>query len=75
MTVTELTDFLLSLPPEVQEYDVVMRDFKDMPDDAYAAIDKPIVTMYFDDDTQELCILDINATDFAEKNGILDLKD
>ena len=46
------------LPPDLDNYDVIIRDWTMLDEQYNAAVDKPIVSCYVDDDNEEVCLLD-----------------
>lgn len=64
MTLKELKIWITQLPPDLDNYDVIIRDWKILDEQYDAALDKPIVTCYVDEKTNEVCFLD----DISSKN-------
>ena len=59
ITVKELKDFLLTLPEELNEYELVNGEFAKLneADKEFFKLDKPIITIQADDETKQLCFL------------------
>lgn len=62
MTIKELKDFLSKLPEEMDSFSMVNGELGYVPSEdgeeqVYYRVDKPIVTLYIDETTKELCLL------------------
>lgn len=78
MQLKDLREFLTRIPTELDEYEMVngevgVLDTED-PEDRYTyRVDKPIIAMYVDEETKEICFFhqtqeDVNKM-FPTKNG------
>lgn len=60
MTLRELKDFILKLPQEIDNFIVVNGEVKyldpENEDTMVYRVDNPIITLYVDEQTQEVCI-------------------
>ena len=57
ITIKELKKFLDTLPKEFDEYPIMNGEYGKVDDKNYYRIDKPIIFLNIDEDTEELCIL------------------
>lgn len=59
MRIKELKEFLKTLPEEFDEYTMSNGEFGSVGDDKefYYRLDKPILTLYIDENGKELCFL------------------
>jgi hypothetical protein len=67
MILKEMRIWINQLPPDLDNYDVIIRDWSIHEDNFNAALDKPIVTCYIDDKNNEVCLLDQVSHDNFEK--------
>jgi len=67
MTIRELRDWLNNIPPELEEYDIVFRTFKELSGEYWAAFDRPITYGSLDDDNYELYFCDEENSKTAEE--------
>lgn len=63
VSVKELRDFLNTLPKEFDDYGLVNGEYGNANDETYFRIDKPIIFLTVDEDTEELCLLHQNEKD------------
>jgi hypothetical protein len=81
ITIKEIKDFLSKLPEEMDSFSMVNGEVGYIPSEdgeeqAYYRVDKPIVTLYIDETSKELCLLhqtrdeakDITGEDFDYEN-------
>ena len=57
LTIKELKGFLNSLPSSFDDYEITNGEYGKANDENYFRIDKPVIFLSVDEDTQELCIL------------------
>ena len=73
MTLKEIKAFFKRLPTEMDEFDVVNGEvgYIDIEDDDSLTyrVDKPIITLYVDEDTKEICFLHQTQEDINEINN------
>ena len=57
ITIKNLKEFLATLPEEFDSYGLMNGEYGKANDEHYYRLDKPIIHMMVDEDTEELCIL------------------
>jgi len=58
LTIKDLKKFLLTLPEEFDDYEMINGEFGSGPDNEfYYRLDKPILNLYVDEENKELCFL------------------
>lgn len=72
MKIKDLRAFLSKLPIEFDEFSMSNGEFGkvDKEDDMYYRLDKPIVTLYVDEENKELCFLHQTEDEISEIEGL-----
>lgn len=66
ITVGNLKEFLNSLPKEFDDFQLVNGEYGQVNNEHYYRIDKPVIQLNIDEDTEELCILHQSESEVDE---------
>lgn len=66
VTIGELREFILSLPEEFDNYPVINGEYIPIDDEHYGRVDKPVVFLTVDEETEELCILNQSEDEISD---------
>ena len=73
ISLKELKDFLNTIPEEMNEYELVFREYSQVEVDnenMSVALDKPILAFYVDDKTKEFAFMDEKSLEEYDKLNI-----